>query len=192
MLCTQAVDYVCRESQLSDMPGYEILLVGKEGLVAGLQGERVGTFPPELSVRSQRCEQQQVGFCADGTVGRGPRLVLSGGRRLYQVPGSGSGGQRDLGGGAGHSPLPEGLACLQAAPVYSALHSASPGSSAPAAPSASSPSSSSNAGGGGGSGGGGGGRSSSSSSSGSSGGSGGGSEAMRRACLPTPPVRISA
>lgn len=118
MPCTQAVDYVCRESQLSDMPGYEILLVGKEGLVAGLQGERVGTFPPELSVRSQRCEQQQVGFCADGTVGRGPRLVLSGGRRLYQVPGSGSGGQRDLGGGAGHSPLPEGLACLQAAPVH--------------------------------------------------------------------------
>ncbi|KAB0405513.1 hypothetical protein E2I00_002666 [Balaenoptera physalus] len=76
---------------------------------------------------------------------------------------------------------------LHVEPKYSALHSASPGSSAPAAPSTSSPSSSSNAGGGGGSGGGGGGRSSSSSSSGSSGGSGGGSEAMRRACLPTPP-----
>ncbi|XP_022455398.1 POU domain, class 4, transcription factor 2 [Delphinapterus leucas] len=79
---------------------------------------------------------------------------------------------------------------LHVEPKYSALHSASPGSSAPAAPSASSPSSSSNAGGGGGSGGGGGGRSSSSSSSGSSGGSGGGSEAMRRACLPTPPSNI--
>uniref|UniRef100_A0A8C0MGK8 POU domain protein n=1 Tax=Canis lupus familiaris TaxID=9615 RepID=A0A8C0MGK8_CANLF len=79
---------------------------------------------------------------------------------------------------------------LHVEPKYSALHSASPGSSAPAAPSASSPSSSSSAGGGGGSGGGGGGRSSSSSSSGSSGSSGGGSEAMRRACLPTPPSNI--
>ncbi|XP_006887060.1 PREDICTED: POU domain, class 4, transcription factor 2 isoform X1 [Elephantulus edwardii] len=75
---------------------------------------------------------------------------------------------------------------LHVEPKYSALHSASPGSSAPAAPSASSPSSSSNAGGSGG--GGGGGRSSSASSSGSSGG--GGSEAMRRACLPTPPSNI--
>ncbi|XP_006872341.1 PREDICTED: POU domain, class 4, transcription factor 2 isoform X1 [Chrysochloris asiatica] len=75
---------------------------------------------------------------------------------------------------------------LHVEPKYSALHSASPGSSAPAAPSASSPNSSSNAGG---SGGGGGGRSSSVSSSGSSGGSGG-SEAMRRACLPTPPSNI--
>ncbi|KAM5309428.1 POU domain, class 4, transcription factor 2 [Glossophaga mutica] len=79
---------------------------------------------------------------------------------------------------------------LHVEPKYSALHSASPGSAAPAAPPASSPNSSSNAGGGGSGGGGGGGRSSSSSSSGSSGGSGGGSEAMRRACLPTPPSNI--
>ncbi|KAM6221365.1 POU domain, class 4, transcription factor 2 [Rhynchocyon petersi] len=81
--------------------------------------------------------------------------------------------------------MPHGSS-LHVEPKYSALHSASPGSSAPSAPAASSPSSSSNAGGGGG--GGGGGRSSSASSSGSSGG--GGSEAMRRACLPTPPSNI--
>ncbi|XP_075400921.1 POU domain, class 4, transcription factor 2 [Tenrec ecaudatus] len=76
---------------------------------------------------------------------------------------------------------------LHVEPKYSALHSASPGSAAPAAPAASSPGGSSTAGGSGGAGGGG--RSSSASSGGSSGG-GGGSEAMRRACLPTPPSNI--
>ncbi|XP_007528247.1 POU domain, class 4, transcription factor 2 isoform X1 [Erinaceus europaeus] len=74
---------------------------------------------------------------------------------------------------------------LHVEPKYSALHSASPGSSAPAAPAASSPSSSSSAAGGGA---GGGGRSSG--SGGGGGGGGGGSEAMRRACLPTPPSNI--
>ncbi|KAM6441253.1 POU domain, class 4, transcription factor 2 [Liasis olivaceus] len=76
-------------------------------------------------------------------------------------------------------------------PKYSALHSASPCTSSAAgaaAPSASSPSSSSAGGGGGGSGGASGRNSASNSSSASS--SNTTSEALRRACLPTPPSNI--
>ena len=56
------------------MPGYEILLAGKEGLVAGLQGERVGTFPPELSIHSQQTFTEFL-LCAANTQTLGEYVV---------------------------------------------------------------------------------------------------------------------